>query len=150
MLNVPFAFPQSVYQLLPPPYRDVWLEWLDSEKAVARDKQDKKDKVIAILLSLNVESGYWTFFSSHLYGTFLSISMWNILLSTSLCFADPLTISVPNPGVTVWVYRWIEFVNWSVNNLSSSEDCSTDYCQPVWKRLWLSNYTHYKHSIAIH
>ena len=25
----------------------------------------------------------------------------------------------------------------SVNNLSSSEDCSTDYCQPVWKRLCL-------------
>ena len=37
----------------------------------------------------------------------------------------------------VWVYRWIEFVNRSVNNLSSSEDCLTGYCQPVWKRLWL-------------
>ena len=40
-------------------------------------------------------------------------------------------------GVTVWVCIRFEFEIWSVNNLPSSEDCSTDYCQPVWKRLWL-------------
>ena len=31
----------------------------------------------------------------------------------------------------VWVWKR------SLHNLSSSEDGSTDYCQPVWKRLWL-------------
>ncbi|XP_053396907.1 ATP-dependent RNA helicase dhx29-like [Mercenaria mercenaria] len=35
---------QSVYQLLPPPYRDVWLEWLDAEKKAAQDEKSKENK----------------------------------------------------------------------------------------------------------
>ncbi|XP_060558929.1 ATP-dependent RNA helicase dhx29-like [Ruditapes philippinarum] len=35
---------QSVYQLLPPPYRDVWLEWSDAEKRAAEDEKSKENK----------------------------------------------------------------------------------------------------------
>jgi ATP-dependent RNA helicase DHX29 len=34
-----------VYQLLPPPYRDVWLEWSDAEKKAAEDEKSKENKV---------------------------------------------------------------------------------------------------------
>ena len=36
---------QSVHQLLPPPYRAVWLEWLDAEKAVKQQAKEKENKV---------------------------------------------------------------------------------------------------------
>lgn len=36
---------QSVYQLLPPPYRDVWLEWSDAEKQAAQLEKSKENKV---------------------------------------------------------------------------------------------------------
>jgi len=36
---------QSVYQLLPPPYRDVWLEWADAEKQAAQQEQLQENKV---------------------------------------------------------------------------------------------------------
>ncbi|KAL4233237.1 ATP-dependent RNA helicase dhx29 [Mactra antiquata] len=46
---------QSVYQLLPPPYRDVWLEWLDYEKQtqlLEKSKENKpRDQFLAKLMS---------------------------------------------------------------------------------------------------
>ncbi|CAG2189992.1 DHX29 [Mytilus edulis] len=36
---------QAIHQLLPPPYRDVWLEWQDSEKAKAKEAQTTENKV---------------------------------------------------------------------------------------------------------
>lgn len=38
---------QSVHQLLPPPYRVVWLEWLDEEKATADMVKQTENKVRA-------------------------------------------------------------------------------------------------------
>ncbi|VDI49791.1 ATP-dependent RNA helicase DHX29 [Mytilus galloprovincialis] len=35
---------QAIHQLLPPPYRDVWLEWQDSEKAKAKEAQTTENK----------------------------------------------------------------------------------------------------------
>ena len=36
---------QSVHQLLPPPYRAVWLEWLDAENAAKQEAKEKENKV---------------------------------------------------------------------------------------------------------
>ena len=58
--------PQSVYQLLPPPYRDIWLEWLDSEKSAAREQQDKKDKVGACLTNQTAKPASQTVIMYHL------------------------------------------------------------------------------------
>ncbi|XP_052808970.1 ATP-dependent RNA helicase DHX29-like [Mya arenaria] len=35
---------QSVYQLLPPPFRDVWLEWADQEKQAAQEENSRENK----------------------------------------------------------------------------------------------------------
>ena len=37
---------QSVHQLLPPPYRAVWLEWLDAENAAKQEAKEKENKVM--------------------------------------------------------------------------------------------------------
>ena len=37
---------QSVHQLLPPPYRAVWLEWLDVENAAKQEAKEKENKVM--------------------------------------------------------------------------------------------------------
>jgi ATP-dependent RNA helicase DHX29 len=36
---------QRVYQLLPPPYRDVWLEWQDAEDKVRDEVKLQENKV---------------------------------------------------------------------------------------------------------
>ena len=36
---------QSVHQLLPPPYRDVWLEWLDAEQKLKKEAVAEDNKV---------------------------------------------------------------------------------------------------------
>ncbi|ESO82988.1 hypothetical protein LOTGIDRAFT_134296, partial [Lottia gigantea] len=41
---------QSVHQLLPPPFRDIWLEWLDAEKTKKQNAIDKENKVKFYLL----------------------------------------------------------------------------------------------------
>ncbi|KAK7463169.1 hypothetical protein BaRGS_00038228, partial [Batillaria attramentaria] len=35
---------QSVHQLLPPPYRAVWLEWLDAEQSAQQEAKEKENK----------------------------------------------------------------------------------------------------------
>jgi hypothetical protein len=35
-----------VEQLLPPPYRAVWVEWLDAEKAAKQEAKEKENKVL--------------------------------------------------------------------------------------------------------
>lgn len=37
-------FPQSVHQLLPPTYRDVWLEWRDSEQQTQEESRTAANK----------------------------------------------------------------------------------------------------------
>ena len=145
MLNVLFVFPQSVYQLLPPPYRDVWLEWLDSEKAMARDKQDKKDKVHVTWLSLNVESSNRTIFSTSLWnnlfhfsveqsfpflcGTIFSISLWNILLHFSVEHSSPLLC-----GTFFSTSLWNNLFHFSVEH-SSPLLCGTFFSTSLWNIL---------------
>ena len=36
---------QKIYQLLPPPYRDVWLEWQDAEDRAKQETQTEENKV---------------------------------------------------------------------------------------------------------
>ena len=40
---------QRVYQLLPPPYRDVWLEWQDAEDRGSAEAKAEKNKVMTLL-----------------------------------------------------------------------------------------------------
>ncbi|KAJ8036559.1 ATP-dependent RNA helicase dhx29 [Holothuria leucospilota] len=35
---------QSIHQLLPPPYRDVWLEWMNADKAAKEAKKSEQNK----------------------------------------------------------------------------------------------------------
>ncbi|XP_071109259.1 ATP-dependent RNA helicase dhx29-like [Haliotis cracherodii] len=35
---------QPIHQLLPPPYRDVWLEWRDADNAVKQEAKEKENK----------------------------------------------------------------------------------------------------------
>lgn len=35
---------QPIYQLLPPPYRDLWLEWMESEKQIKKEAQEINNK----------------------------------------------------------------------------------------------------------
>ncbi len=43
-----FTF-QRIYQLLPPPYRDVWREWEDADKKHKENKKSEENKVCSIL-----------------------------------------------------------------------------------------------------
>ena len=36
---------QRVYMLLPPPYRDVWLEWQDAEDKAKQETKAEENKV---------------------------------------------------------------------------------------------------------
>ncbi|XP_076472427.1 LOW QUALITY PROTEIN: ATP-dependent RNA helicase DHX29-like [Babylonia areolata] len=53
---------QSVHQLLPPPYRVVWLEWLDVENSAKQQAKEKENKprdqfVSRLMKKLKVEDG---------------------------------------------------------------------------------------------
>ena len=41
---------QAVHQLLPPPYRDVWLEWQTAENQKKQEKKTQENKVPAHFL----------------------------------------------------------------------------------------------------
>ena len=74
-----------------------------------------------------------------LLSALFTLAIFRTQLFSHTCISVSAKVSVPcrHAGVTVWVCIRFNFEIRSVNNLSSSEDCSTDYCQPVWKRLWL-------------
>ncbi|KAK7093940.1 hypothetical protein V1264_007619 [Littorina saxatilis] len=53
---------QSVHQLIPPPYRNVWLEWLDAENAAKQEAKEKENKprdqfVSRLMKKLKMEEG---------------------------------------------------------------------------------------------
>ena len=45
---------QRVYQLLPPAYRDVWLEWEDAEKKLKDDRKLEENKVNFVYVWSNI------------------------------------------------------------------------------------------------
>ncbi|GFS24549.1 ATP-dependent RNA helicase DHX29-like, partial [Elysia marginata] len=53
---------QPVHQLLPPPYRNVWLDWADAEKKKKDEAKEKVDKprdqfISKLMKKLNIEDG---------------------------------------------------------------------------------------------
>ena len=100
---------------------------------------------ICLFISIIISCLQWLSATARIHASFLqcrpgSVSLRNVS-SSSWCGSGRMwlrrTYKFCFPGVTVWVCIRFEVEIRSMNNLSSSEDCSTDYCQPVWKRLWL-------------
>lgn len=44
-ISTTFVSWQSIHQLLPPPYRDVWLEWMNADKKAKDDQKSEQNKV---------------------------------------------------------------------------------------------------------